>query len=102
MRTGNPYVLISTVENSEHMIRMLCNAAFLFSELNALLASTRITPSVLFCSNNNFIEWIAASGPPCKPVAIWIGPAACWMSLRNTQLIHFPTICLVTSRMPMG
>ena len=90
MRTGSRYVLISTVENSGHMIRMLCSAAFLFSELNALLASTRVTPSVLSCSNINFIEWIAASMPPCRPVAAWSGPAACWMPLRNTQLIHFP------------
>ena len=102
MRTGSRCVLIITVENSGHMIRMLCSAAFLFSELNALLASTRITPSVLSCSNINFIEWIAASVPPYRPVATWSGPAACWMSLRNTQLIHFPTTRLVTSLMPIG
>ena len=77
VRIGSRYVLVSTVENLEHMIRMLCSAAFLFSELNALLASTRITPSVLSCSNINFIEWIAASAPPCKPVAVWSGLAAC-------------------------
>ena len=102
MRTGSRYVLISTVENSGHLIRMLCSAAFLFSQLDALLASTRITTSVLSCSNINFIEWIAASAPPCKPVAALGGPAVCWMSLHNTQLIHFPTICLVTSPMPIG
>ena len=102
MRTGSRYVLISTVENSGHMIRMLCSAAFLFSELNALLASTRITPSVLSCSNINFIEWIAASAPPCKPVAAWSGSADCWMSLCNTQLIHFPIIRLVTLPMLIG
>ena len=50
MRTGSRYVLIGTVINSGH-IRMLRSAAFLFSELNALLASTRITPSVVSCSS---------------------------------------------------
>ena len=86
VRIGSRYVLVSTVENLEHMIRMLCSAAFLFSELNALLAPTKITPSVLSCSNINFnfTEWLAVSAPPCKPVAVWSGPAACWMSLRNT------------------
>ena len=77
MHIGSRYVLISTVENSGHMIRMLCSEAFLFSELNALLAPTRITPFVLSCSNINLIEWIAASVPPCNPVAAWSGPAAC-------------------------
>ena len=77
MHTGSWCVLISTVENLGHMIWMLCNAAFLFSELNALLASTRNTPSVLSCFNINFIEWIAASASPCKPVAVWSGLAAC-------------------------
>ena len=101
MRTGSWYVLISTVEKLGHMFQMLCSVAFLFSESNALLASTRITPSVLSCSNINFIEWIAASAPPCKPVAAWSGPTACSMSLCNTQLIHFSTICLVTSPMPI-
>ena len=95
MRTGSRYVLISTDENSGHTIRIFC-------ELNVLLASTRITPSVLSCSNINFIEWIAASAPPCKAVAVWSSTAACWMSLRNTQLIHFPRIRLITSPMPMG
>ena len=47
MRKGSRYILTNTVENSVHMIWMLCSAAFLFSELNKLLASTRITPSVL-------------------------------------------------------
>ena len=42
-----------------------------------------------------------ASAPPCKPVAVWSGPAACWMYLSNPQIIHFPTIRLVTSAMPM-
>ena len=90
MRTGSRYALISTAENSGHMIRMLCNAAFLFSELNALLACTRITPSVLSYSNINFIEWIAASASPCKPVAVWSGPAACWISLCNNPANTFP------------
>ena len=102
MCTGSRYVLINTVEIFGQTIRILCSAAFLFSELNALLASTRITPSVLSCSNINFIEWIVASAPPCKPVAAWSSPAACWMSLYNTQLIHFPAIHLVTSPMPIG
>ena len=94
MRTGSRYVLLSTDENSGHMIRIFC-------ELNVLLASTRITPSVLSCSNINFIEWIAASAPPCKVVAVCSSTAACWMSLRNTQLIHFPRIRLITSPMPI-
>ena len=102
MHTGSQYLLTSTVKNSEHMIQMLCNAAFLFGELNALLASTKITPSVVSCSNINFIEWIAAPTLPYKLVAVWSGPAACWMSLHNTQLIHFSTIHLLTSPMPMG
>ena len=84
MHIGSRYVLVSTVENLGQMIWMLCSAAFLFSELNALLAPTKITPSVLSCSNINFTEWIAASAPPCKLVAAWSGPAACWMSLHNT------------------
>ena len=74
------------------MIWILCNAAFLFSELNVLLASTRSTPPVLSCSNVNFIEWIAVSAPPCKPVAVWSGPTACWMPLRNTQLPDLPCL----------
>ena len=102
MRTESRYVSISTLENLGHMIQILCSAAFLFSELNGFLASTRITPSVLSCSNINFIEWIAASAPHCKPVAVWSGSAACWISLGNTQLMHFPKIRMVTSPMPMG
>ena len=90
MRTGSRYVLTNTVENSGHMIWMLCSAAFLFSELNKLLASTRITSSVLSFVNINFIERIAAFSPPCKPVAVWRGPPVCWMSLRNNQPVHFP------------
>ena len=96
MRTGSRYVLTNTVKNSGHMIWMLCSAAFLFCELNKLLESTRITLSVLSFVNINFIEWIAASALPCKSVLVWSGPPACWMSLRNNQLIHFPTIPLVT------
>ena len=65
------------------MIQILCcSAAFLFSELNALLEYTRITPSVLSCLNTNFIEWIAASSPPCKPVAVWSGPAGLLYALE--------------------
>ena len=55
MRTRRRYVLISTIENLGHMIRMLCSATFLFSELNALLASARITPSVLSCLNTRIL-----------------------------------------------
>ena len=102
MCTGSWYVLINTVEDLGHMICMLCSAAFLYSEFNALLASTRIVPSVFFCSNISFIEWIASSALLCKPAAVWSGPAACWMSLRNSQQIHSPTIHLVTSPVSMG
>ena len=70
MGTGSWYVLISTVENLGHMIRVLCSAAFLFSEFDVLLASTKLISSVFSCSNINFIEWVAASALLCKPVAV--------------------------------
>ena len=62
--------LVYINKHSGHVIRMLCSAAFLFSELSALLASTTIIPSALSCSNINFVEWIAASAPPCNPVDV--------------------------------
>ena len=81
---------------------MLCRAACRFNELNALLASTRITASVSSFLKINFIEWVAASAPPCNPVAICSGPAASWMSFFNTQPTHFPIILFRTSPTPIG
>ena len=91
-----------TVENAGHKIRMLCNATIQFKELNALLASTRITASVSCALNISLMEWMAASAPPFKPAADCNGPAASCMSSLSTHPITFPTIRRSTFPIPMG
>ena len=61
--TDSLYVFIDMVENCGQRSCILCNAAFRFNELKALLASTNITASVFLSSKICFMECMAALAP---------------------------------------
>ena len=77
-RAGRRYVLTRIVSICGQTTLILCNAAWInwinsvqFSELKALLATSKVTASVLSSSNMHRILWIAASAPDCNPVIVW-------------------------------
>ena len=68
------------MEKAGHKIEMLWSAAWRFTELKALNASTKRAASVLSSQKRSFMVYIAASHPATCPAQTCRGPATSAMS----------------------
>ena len=96
-------VLTIRVDDSEGQRReIFLRAISRLSELNALLASAKITASVSCDSCILRIACIAASHPAICPAHTWSGPAASWISSRNMVAMVLFIMRLMVSPTLMG
>ena len=93
---------MSAVAREGQSLLAFCSAVCQFRELNALLASTRRTPSVSFLLNRCLTQWIPASIPAICPAQSCVMPTASWMSPFVTERIALDIIHLTVSQFPIG
>ena len=90
------------MDKAGHRIEMLWSAAWRFTELNALDASTKRAASALSSQKRSRMACIAASHPATCPAQTCRGPAASAISSPMQYKMAFARILRGTSPIPIG